>query len=182
MLLLPATAARRMPWKNGAGFTTVLATDADVWSWRLAIADVPSRAAFSPYPDVDRQLSLLEGEGLWLEIDGARCRAPREGHAVAFRGEARVIGEPVGDGVRDVNLMVRRGIWRGALQMLATGATDVTGDVVVVHAIGGAISVSSEAAMTTVPGGATLLTTGCANVRCDGGATAAIATMQAAQG
>ena len=84
--------------------------------------------------------------------------------------------------MRDVNLMVRRGIWRGALQMLATGATDVTGDVVVVHAIGGAISVSSEAAMTTVPGGATLLTTGCANVRCDGGATAAIATMQAAQG
>ena len=51
MRLLAPAASRRVPWKNGLGVTLEVATDAvsagGEWTWRLSIADVPSRAPFS---------------------------------------------------------------------------------------------------------------------------------------
>jgi hypothetical protein len=124
MRLLTPAGSRRVPWKNGLGATLEVVTDASApdggWTWRLSIADVPSRARFSAFPGIDRFIACLAGPGLDLERDGARRPVPREGGALAFAGEEPVTGEPLGPGVRDVNLMLRRDRWRGRM-MLARG-------------------------------------------------------------
>jgi environmental stress-induced protein Ves len=113
---------RRVPWKNGLGSTLEIATDAEApggaWTWRLSFADVPARAAFSPFPGIDRHIAVLDGAGMTLEHVGRRIRVPREGEAYAFAGEDDVVGEPDGAGVRDANLMLDRSRWRGSLEIV----------------------------------------------------------------
>jgi environmental stress-induced protein Ves len=115
---------RPMPWKNGLGTTLELATDAaapgGAWTWRLSIADVPSRAEFSRFDGLDRSLALLEGDGMRLRATGAEqwMSVPSEGPGHAFRGEDALEGEPVGAGVRDINLFFARSAWRGAMRVV----------------------------------------------------------------
>ena len=115
---------RRVPWKNGLGTTLELATDADEpggpWSWRMSIADVPSRSAFSRFDGVDRRLAVLEGAGMELFEAGSTrvIVVPREGEAHAFRGEDALEGAPIGSGVRDVNLFFARTAWTGAMRVI----------------------------------------------------------------
>lgn len=130
--------SRRVSWKNGAGSTLELASDAPgpggEWTWRLSIADVPAAAPFSPFPGVDRFLACLEGPGLRVERGGAPFLVPREGAALAFPGEEAVRGEPLGPGVRDVNLMLRRDRWRGSMIVLRQSAVETHGPLILVHA------------------------------------------------
>jgi len=115
---------RRVPWKNGLGSTLELATDAaepgGPWTWRLSIADVPERAAFSRFDGIDRRLAVLEGAGMDLyEAGSIRAIAvPREGQAHAFRGEDALEGAPIGAGVRDINLFFSRIAWTGAMRVV----------------------------------------------------------------
>lgn len=115
---------RRVPWKNGLGSTLELATDASEpggpWTWRLSVADVPARGAFSRFDGVERHLAVLEGAGMRLWPAGAAepRDVPVEGAALRFEGEEALEGEPLGAGVRDLNLMCARSQWRGALRVM----------------------------------------------------------------
>ena len=135
-VLGPAT-SRPVPWKNGLGSTLELASDAaapgDDWTWRLSIADVLVAAPFSEFPGVDRLLACLEGPGLRVERGGTFHAVPREGEALAFAGEEPVRGEPLGPGVRDVNLIFRRDRWRGRMTLARGRSLDVDGSLVLVH-------------------------------------------------
>ncbi|AHE54745.1 HutD/Ves family protein [Sphingomonas sanxanigenens] len=146
--LLPAADRVAKPWKNGGGTTSDLLffpPDAGMedFGWRLSIADVAAAGPFSAFADVDRSLSVLEGD-LELAVAGdAPVRLTPEAGAFSFAGDAPAHGRPVGGAVRDLNLMVRRGAWRGrvdrvtdfpaaiaagdaaALVVLATGETTV---------------------------------------------------------
>lgn len=185
MPVLAATSSRREPWKNGLGTTLVIASDATdaqgEWTWRLSIADVPSRGGFSSFPEVDRHIARLEGAGLALARSGVSCVVPDVGCALAFRGEEAVVGVPQGDGVRDVNLMLRRACWRGEMQLVRDGSMGVFGACVVVHAAHGAVEVASasEPAVARLESGETLVTHGAVEVRPLQGACAVIATMRA---
>jgi hypothetical protein len=121
MRILSPADSRRVPWKNGLGAALEIATDAaepgGEWTWRLSIADMPSRAPFSVFPGIDRFIACLAGPGLNLERSGVRSLVPREGDALPFAGEELVSGEPLGPGVRDVNLLLRRGRWRGRMTL-----------------------------------------------------------------
>lgn len=150
---------RRVPWKNGLGTTLEIATDAAVpggpWSWRLSLADVPSRAPFSMFPGIDRHLAVLDGAGMTIErveqraVEAAHTpiAIPREGRAFEFAGEESCIGEPIGPDVRDANLMLDRRRWRGSLEILRTAseysvATDA--DLTLVFAAQGICFLPSE--------------------------------------
>ncbi|MFI5363131.1 MAG: HutD family protein [Elusimicrobiota bacterium] len=137
MRLLTPASSRRVPWRNGLGSTLEIASDAAApggeWTWRLSIADVPARARFSAFPGIDRFIACLAGPGLDLERDGARSSVPREGGALAFAGEELVFGAPLGPGVRDVNLMVRRGRWRGRMTLARGRALSLSAPLVLVH-------------------------------------------------
>lgn len=155
-----------MPWKNGLGSTLEVASDAAApgggWTWRLSIADVPSRAPFSAFPGIDRFIACLDGPGLILERGGARHGAPREGAALAFPGEDDMTGEPAGPGVRDVNLMLRRDRWRGRMTLVRGRARAFEAPLVVVHAAGGSapLRVETTEGRVTIEPGHTLIAGG----------------------
>lgn len=159
MRLLTPAASRRVPWKNGLGAALEVAADAAApggeWTWRLSIADVPSRAAFSLFPGIDRFIACLSGPGLELEGDGARRAVPREGEALAFPGEERVTGAPLGPGVRDANLMLRRDRWRGRMTLVRARVFVLDAPLVIVHAAEGFAALrldTAEGAVELLPG------------------------------
>ena len=101
----------RMPWKNGAGWTSEIARwpAGETWDWRLSVAEIEADAPFSAFPGIDRALVLLSGNGSRLRFDGGRSHelAPPHG-CLRFSGEAEVAGELIDGPTRDFNLMWRR--------------------------------------------------------------------------
>lgn len=159
MRLITPADSRRTPWKNGLGATLEIAADASApggdWTWRLSIADVPSRAPFSAYPGIDRYIACLAGPGLTLERGGGRQSVPREGAALTFPGEELVTGEPLGPGVRDLNLMLRRDRWRGRMTLSRGRALELDAPLVIVHAPEGSAALrldTPEGAVDLAPG------------------------------
>lgn len=118
-LLQPADYVR-MPWKDGGGQTTEIAshptaaTLAD-FDWRVSIADVAGDGPFSSFAGVDRVLALLAGAGMRIagSTHAAELRAPYEPYA--FSGDDATSCTLVDGPVRDFNLMVRRGRARGSV-------------------------------------------------------------------
>ena len=75
MRVLRAENYRRMPWKNGGGETVEIAVSPEGaglgdFDWRVSMARVEADGLFSVFPGVDRTLSILEGEGMVLDIEG----------------------------------------------------------------------------------------------------------------
>ncbi|MDZ4091538.1 MAG: HutD family protein [Arthrobacter sp.] len=111
------------PWRNGGGVTRELASHPAAaspkdgpgalgWDWRVSIADVSKAGDFSAFPGMDRVLTVLEGELLLLSVDGAEH--PLEKYRpFRFSGEAAAAGAlPTGD-IRDLNVITRRGVFKG---------------------------------------------------------------------
>ncbi|QWN00295.1 HutD-family protein [Xanthomonas sp. MLO165] len=71
--VIPATEYRRERWRNQLGWTREILRlgDADAWSLRLSIAEIEQDAAFSAFPGIDRELVLLQGNGMRLQFGDA---------------------------------------------------------------------------------------------------------------
>jgi environmental stress-induced protein Ves len=170
MPILNASNRRRVPWKNGGGMTLEIATDAATiggdWSWRISIADVPQRSTFSMYPGVDRFMMRLDGTRLDIVRGENTLIVPDTDTALAFAGEEEVVGIPTGTGVRDVNLMVRRDRWRGALHILRDGCMRADAPKVLVHAARGDIGlhVHGEPELQLLREEQTLMCYGCVEI------------------
>ena len=170
MPILNASNCRRVPWKNGNGMTLEIATDAGTvggdWSWRISIADVPERSTFSVYPGVDRFMMRLDGTRLDIVRGENTFVVPDTDIALAFAGEEEVVGIPTGTGVRDVNLMVRRDRWRGALYILRDGCMRADAPKVLVHAAHGDIEihVHGEPELQSLREEQTLMCYGCVEI------------------
>ena len=100
-------------WRNGAGWTRQIhaqpARDGQGWDWRLSIAEIEADAPFSAFPGIDRELVLLEGEGLRLRFDDGAVHTLLPPHdRLRFAGERALAGELVDGPTRDFNLMWRR--------------------------------------------------------------------------
>lgn len=118
------------PWKNGGGATRELAcwppgAGLESFGWRVSVADVAAPGPFSLYPGVDRQILLWQGEGMRLRTaDGSVDRMlDRAAAPFAFAGETSMGCTLMAGPVRDLNLMLRRGQWRGALRVLHDACT-----------------------------------------------------------
>ena len=104
---------RRVRWKNDGGWTTEIAREpadsADDFRWRVSIADIESDGPFSTFPGVARELMLLSGNGIELDIDDAPPRRLTERfQRVRFDGETRVSCRLLAGPTRDFNVMTRR--------------------------------------------------------------------------
>jgi environmental stress-induced protein Ves len=112
------------PWKNGGGCTRELAcwppgAGMDAFEWRVSVATIAAPGPFSAFAGVQRQIMLLDGDGVRLRTaDGAAHTLDRRWRPVAFPGEAALDCAPLGGSSTDLNLMLRRGRWQGALQVL----------------------------------------------------------------
>lgn len=108
--LLPRGEQGVMPWRNGAGVTSELATgvvDEEI-VWRVSIARIDEPGAFSSWPGMHRGLTLLTGDEVVLTVNGNE-RAVLRGQSVEFSGDAVVGCALPGGPVEVLNLMSRRG-------------------------------------------------------------------------
>lgn len=98
-----------MPWANGRGVSYEVARQNDAageWRWRLAIAPITEDGPFSPLPGVHRELTLIEGDGLVLTIDGNMIGC-RPGTVVRFAGSSHTHAALMQGPVVDLNVMSR---------------------------------------------------------------------------
>jgi environmental stress-induced protein Ves len=110
MRFVPSADFKAMPWKNGLGVTreVALGGDAVAFDWRVSIATVAASGPFSAFPGIDRTIAVLKGEGMLLDVDGARHELLTSGEPFSFAGEAKVHADCIGGETTDLNIMTRR--------------------------------------------------------------------------
>uniref|UniRef100_UPI0040471B47 HutD/Ves family protein n=1 Tax=Roseivirga sp. TaxID=1964215 RepID=UPI0040471B47 len=134
------------PWKNGGGSTKQLLispSNADLsnFDYRISIASISSNGPFSLFNGIDRQLVILEGDGVELSIDshegakqindlGADERIQGDtdtteykqltaiDSAFCFAGEISITSQLLGSDVIDFNVMTKRGVFKAHTQRL----------------------------------------------------------------
>ena len=124
---------RAMPWANGLGTSYEVASDRHAdgeWTWRVAIAPVVEDGPFSVMPGVDRELVVIEGNGMVLEVDGesVECLPAR---VVRFFGDSTTFARLVDGPVVDLGLMTVRGSIAGSMVVITDAGEEFASDVIV---------------------------------------------------
>ena len=128
-----------MPWANGLGTSYEVASDRNAdgeWTWRVAIAPVVLDGPFSVMPGVDRELVVIEGNGMVLNVDDESVKC-MPGQVVRFSGDSVTIARLVDGPTVDLGLMTVRGSVTGSM-LVVVDVGDVTDSNVIV-AIGDAV-------------------------------------------
>lgn len=151
MRILRAADHKRMPWKNGGGVTTEIAVfpaDAglDDFLWRVSTARVEQNGPFSTFPGVDRSLSLLEGNGITLKVQG---RIPfgltRRYEPLTFPADVPTEATLFSGPITDLNVMTRRGVYESEVQLVRVAgklSLDAADEVTLLIADGKGLSVT----------------------------------------
>ncbi|MFS8114383.1 HutD family protein [Rhizobium jaguaris] len=115
MRILRASDYKRMPWKNGGGETVEIAVSPDgaglaEFDWRVSMATVATDGPFSVFPGIDRTLSILDGEGMTLFIEGREPeRLTQESDPLPFPADAPTSATLIKGTITDLNVMTQRG-------------------------------------------------------------------------
>ncbi len=101
------------PWKNGGGATREIAcwppgAGLDDFDWRISVATLAASGPFSVFPGVDRVITLLSGEGVWLRGAGIAHRLDEPLAPWAFSGDQPIEAQLNGGTSQDFNVMTRR--------------------------------------------------------------------------
>lgn len=130
MRILRATDYRTTAWKNGGGQTSEIAVHPegagfDAFHWRLSMARVEADGPFSTFPQVDRSLALVEGNGLVLSIGVRPPVALRDRFdPLPFPGDEETRCSLLDGPVTDLNIMTRRGRTTHVMQARDLGADE----------------------------------------------------------
>ncbi|SDU73005.1 MULTISPECIES: HutD family protein [Pseudomonas fluorescens group] len=120
--VLRAEGYPRMPWKNGGGSTEEITRDAgaglDGFGWRLSIADITESGGFSTFAGYQRVITVLQGDGMTLCVDGDDTRPLLPLDPYAFSGESQVSCTLLGGAIRDFNLIYAPQRYSARLQWL----------------------------------------------------------------
>lgn len=120
LTLLRAVNYPRMPWKNGGGSTEEITRDAgeglDGFGWRLSIADIGESGGFSVFEGYLRIITVLQGAGMTLNIDGQDSEALLPSDPFAFSGDSQVSCTLLDGPIRDFNLIYSPARYRARLQ------------------------------------------------------------------
>jgi len=115
----------RMPWKNGGGSTEEITRDTgeglEGFGWRLSIAAIGESGGFSRFEGYQRVITVLQGEGMHLHVDGEQSRALLPFDAFAFNGASDVSCTLIDGPIRDFNLIYAPQRYRARLQWLEAG-------------------------------------------------------------
>jgi environmental stress-induced protein Ves len=109
------------PWRNGGGVTRQLASRPSAaggedgqdgsWDWRVSIADVTRAGDFSPFPGMERLLTVIEGDLLLLTVGGTEHPVEKY-RPFRFDGGVATAGAlPTGD-IRNLNVIARAGAYK----------------------------------------------------------------------
>ncbi|KUM24534.1 HutD-family protein [Mesorhizobium loti] len=160
MRILRAAGYRVMPWKNGGGTTTEIAVSPhgaglDDFDWRISMARVETSGPFSSFAGIDRTLSVLEGDGIVLDIAGRpAARLTAASAPLSFPGDVATGATLIGGPITDLNVMTRRGRMRHTVERLSlSGAMRIehgTGTTLVLP-VGGGVKVFADGASSLGP-------------------------------
>ncbi len=111
--VLRAADREAVPWRNGGGTTREIAVSpdgagTDDFDWRISLADVTADGPFSAFPGVERVLTVADGAGMELTVDGQRLRAEERFRPHAFPGDVETDGRLLAGPVVNFNVMHRR--------------------------------------------------------------------------
>jgi environmental stress-induced protein Ves len=124
--VLRAADRKVVPWKNGLGVTTqIFASPADgtldAFDWRVSMARVSADGPFSVFPQIDRQLLVLEGR-MTLSVLGREAVHLAPGSPpFAFPGDVPATATLTEGMVTDLNVMTRRSRFTQRLIRAAMG-------------------------------------------------------------
>ena len=124
---------RAMPWANGLGTSYEVASDRNAdgeWTWRVAIAPVVVDGQFSSLPGVNRELVVIEGNGMVLEVGGESVEC-WPGRVVRFSGDSTTFARLVDGPVVDLGLMTVRDSVIGSMVVIADAGDVIETDVLV---------------------------------------------------
>ncbi|MCU8022009.1 MULTISPECIES: HutD family protein [unclassified Shewanella] len=135
------------PWKNSGGSTKQLLispinAELTEFDYRISIASISSNGPFSSFIDIDRQLLILEGDGVELsinshegtkQINGLGAGEKISGNTntteykrltpadspFCFAGETSITSQLLGSDVIDFNVMTKRGAFKAHTQRLS---------------------------------------------------------------
>ncbi|MDR2250325.1 HutD family protein [Acinetobacter sp.] len=122
--LIRADQYTKMLWKNGAGFTLEIARSQGEgdFDWRISMADVTTSGPFSLFPNKQRIISVLDGQGMVLHVDDLPAKKLNQGDIFAFHGESQVQSELVDGAIRDLNLIYDPAKFHARFQWLSDAA------------------------------------------------------------
>lgn len=113
---------RTMPWANGLGQTVEMVRRNDNEGnllWRLSMATVTGNGAFSLFPGIERNLTVLSGDGFeLLENDSGIVHRVALLTPVAFAGDIPVTATRVTAPCQDFNVMTGRGLPKPAVWVI----------------------------------------------------------------
>jgi uncharacterized protein len=124
MQVLRSDSYRRMPWKNGGGETFEIAVSPaaaalEAMGWRISMAVVAGDGPFSIFPGVDRTLSILEGAGIALSLEGTgEFMLSGRTDPFHFPADVAATARLLGGTVTDLNVMTRRQDYRHLVRRL----------------------------------------------------------------
>ncbi|MFB2726388.1 HutD family protein [Shewanella mangrovisoli] len=116
-------------WKNGGGSTKQLliwpkGADLSNFDFRISIATISSDGPFSLFHGIDRQLCILEGEGVRLKIKGNDLGQSEEiilrpnDPPFCFSGETKIESKLLDNQLLDFNVMTRRGNYTARVERI----------------------------------------------------------------
>ncbi len=132
--MLRGADAPRVRWRNDGGWTREVhrqpadvsgTTDvADMFDWRLSIAEVEANGAFSAFDGYDRVLVLLDGAGMDLHFTetGERVELRPGNRCARFAGEVPIEAVLVDGATTDCNLIWRRDAYQVTVHEGMAGA------------------------------------------------------------
>ncbi|MFE1177541.1 HutD family protein [Streptomyces sp. NPDC058773] len=123
MRILRADGRPAMPWSNGGGVTREVAVHPpgagwDTFAWRVSLADVTRDGPYSPLPGVRRILTVVDGAGLELTVDGTTRLLPDRCRPFAFPGAAATGSRLLDGPVVNLNVMLREGRADATVEMV----------------------------------------------------------------
>lgn len=113
--ILPAAGRAPAPWKNGGGVTREIVASpgrGGGFDWRVSLADVTEDGPFSAFPGVDRILTVVEGAGMDLMVDGEHHIVDEPYWPHGFPGDVETGGRLLAGPVVNLNVMYRRDLVR----------------------------------------------------------------------
>jgi environmental stress-induced protein Ves len=158
--LIRARSCRSTRWKNGGGSTTEIAIEPagaslDTFDWRISMATVAADGPFSAFPEIDRTLALVSGNGVALTIGSDAPLTLKSGsEPISFAGDVATLARLIAGAITDLNVMTRRRRFSHRLRRIRQPVSCKFGaDVGVVLSFNGSTTLASERDVATLDHG-----------------------------